>query len=804
MHRLLQTVSFFALAVTLLANKAESPTGNRTTPPTISAVAPLGIARGTAVEMTVEGFNLAKASAIYFSKPGITGRILRVKELPDLPDVRLGANGGVSTVDLGPLPPRNQVTVEVDASPEANIGAVGFRLQTPLGTSPEASVLIEPYYGETGDREPNNDPENATEAFLPTVLTGTISKSGDVDYFKIDVKAGEQLVFDNGAMLIGSTLQPVVSIYDADQNLIHEYGADGAMDAQIFAQSFPKAGTYYIRIADFLESGKSTNFYRIMVGQFPLVAWAYPLGLQEGKTREISLTGFDLGTTKLAVKGTASPGEEDAVLLRPKTQRGVSFNEVKLAVGPEPEVDSTGTNRSVAAAQPVSAPVTINGRIDAPAKDGTPVENYYRFHAAKGQKLVMEVNARRLGSDLDSVVDVLDAKGNQIERATVRAVLETSTTLSERDSASRGIRLLSWSGMNVGDYLMAGGEIIRIEALPNGPDSDVFFDSFGGQRLAYFDTTTEAHAVDKPVYKVQIYPPGKKFAPNGLPLVHLYYRNDDGGPGYGKDSLVHFTAPADGDYLVRIRDVRGLGGPTYAYRLTVREPRPDFRLSVMPKNPNVPLAGCIPVTVTAFRMDDFDGPIQVSLQDLPPGLHANTGTIAPGQVSTTLLLSADANAKLDRAAPLKVEGNAKAGSRVLAHAADPDDALKLIALMPKPDVIVTAETKEVDLEPGGKAQVSVSIQRENGFAGRVPLEVRNLPPRVKVPDVGLNGVLITEDQTHRTFTIEALPQAEPIEQLIYIGGAVETRSKQQNVYEAPQAILLKVKPKNVVAKVTHP
>ncbi|HLJ14594.1 MAG TPA: hypothetical protein VKV15_08875, partial [Bryobacteraceae bacterium] len=214
--------------------------------------------------------------------------------------------------------------------------------------------------------------------------------------------------------------------------------------------------------------------------------------------------------------------------------------------------------------------------------------------------------------------------------------------------------------------------------------------------------------------------------------------------------------------------------------------------------------GCIPVTVTAFRMDDFDGPIQVSLQDLPPGLHANTGTIAPGQVSTTLLLSADANAKLDRAAPLKVEGNAKAGSRVLAHAADPDDALKLIALMPKPDVIVTAETKEVDLEPGGKAQVSVSIQRENGFAGRVPLEVRNLPPRVKVPDVGLNGVLITEDQTHRTFTIEALPQAEPIEQLIYIGGAVETRSKQQNVYEAPQAILLKVKPKNVVAKVTHP
>ena len=35
---------------------------------------------------------------------------------------------------------------------------------------------------------------------------------------------------------------------------------------------------------------------------------------------------------------------------------------------------------------------------------------------------------------------------------------------------------------------------------------------FGGQRLAYLDTTPEAHAVDQPVYKVQIHPPGAHFA----------------------------------------------------------------------------------------------------------------------------------------------------------------------------------------------------------------------------------------------------------------------------------------------------
>ena len=46
------------------------------------------------------------------------------RELPDLPDIRLGSNGTPSTVDVGPLPPRNQVTVEVEISPDTEVGPV--------------------------------------------------------------------------------------------------------------------------------------------------------------------------------------------------------------------------------------------------------------------------------------------------------------------------------------------------------------------------------------------------------------------------------------------------------------------------------------------------------------------------------------------------------------------------------------------------------------------------------------------------------------------------------------------------------
>jgi len=463
------------------------------------------------------------------------------------------------------------------------------------------------------------------------------------------------------------------------------------------------------------------------------------------------------------------------VTLRPKVAAGKSFNKVKLALGDEPEIAS-------AAGESIQPPVTINGKLLAEKSD-------FHFKVHKGEKLVLEVNANRLGSSLDSMLEILDAKGNPVERATVRCELATAVTLNDPSSSSDGIRILSWTGMAVGDTLMVGSELIKVRAMPRGPDDDIKFVAFEGQRLGLLDTTPEAHSIDTPVYKVQVHPPGATFVSNGLPLVHLPYRNDDGGPGYGKDSRLRFTAPADGEYVVRLRDVRGLHGEDYAYRLTVRAPVPDFRLSVDPRNPNVPVGGRIPVTVTALRLDDFDGPIEVEIEDLPAGLSATRGTIEPGRVSTTVLLSANENAHLDRAVPLRVSGKAKDGARQLAHWANPEDKMKLVALMPKPDITMEAKTREVVLEPGKTATVEVEIRRNNNFGGRVPIEVYNLPPTVIVANVGLNGVLIHEGGNHVTFTLQALANTEAIDQPIVLSGNIETRADQQNEYASGPIVL---------------
>lgn len=776
------------------AQKTDHPTGSRITPPAIREVTPLGVSRGTTVELTIEGLNLAGASGIYFSEPGLRGRVVRVKELPDLPDIRLGSNGTPSTIDVGPLPPRNQVTVEVEVDPKADIGPARLRLLTPLGTSPEAQILVEPYYGESLDKEPNDTPEGAFETYLPTILAGVISKPGDADHFKVQVKtAGEQVVFENGAAEIGSTLQPVVAILAEDGKVLAQYGLDHPDSARVFAHKFEAAGTYYIRIADFQLTGRASNFYRYKVGRFALVSRAFPLGVRRGESREIAIDGPGV-RQQVTVSGASTGEDENLVMLRPQTAAGKAFNRVPLAIGDEPEMLAGDRHRALASALAVTLPVTINGRIDAPG-----AVDHFRFSAKKGQKVVLEVKARRLGSELDSEIEVVTAAGKAVERATVRAVADTFIVLRDHDSVRPGIRIQSWNNLAVGDYLMIGSEIVRINALPRGPDDDFQPEQFGGQRIAYFGTTGEAHAIDKAVYKVHIHPPGTQFTPNGLPLVRLAYRNDDGGPGYSKDSYLLFTAPADGEYVARLRDVRGEGSAQHSYRLTLREPRPDFRLSMNPRNPNVPRGGVMPVTVTAFRTDDFEDAIEVTLDGLPRGLQATKGVIGKGQVTATLLLSADETAQLDQATAIQAVGRAKIQGKLVAHQANPEDKLKLVALMPKPDVLMTAETREVELEPGGTAEIAVTVARQRDFGGRVPVQVLNLPPRVRVLDVGLNGVLLNEDESKRSFTIEALPSAEPVEQIIYVAGTVETRSPQQSLYAAPQAIRLKVKPRPAVS-----
>jgi hypothetical protein len=115
--------------------------------------------------------------------------------------------------------------------------------------------------------------------------------------------------------------------------------------------------------------------------------------------------------------------------------------------------------------------------------------------------------------------------------------------------------------------------------------------------------------------------------------------------------------------------------------------------------------------------------------------------------------------------------------------------LQLATIIPPPDVVVTTDTRQVSLEPGQQVTVTLHVERQNGYKGRVPCNVRNLPHGVQVVNIGLNGVLVTETQTSRTFTLRAEDWAKPIEQPIYVVAEVESDSSTNH---ASPPLVLKV------------
>jgi hypothetical protein len=94
-----------------------------------------------------------------------------------------------------------------------------------------------------------------------------------------------------------------------------------------------------------------------------------------------------------------------------------------------------------------------------------------------------------------------------------------------------------------------------------------------------------------------------------------------------------FTAPADGEYRLVVRDINGLGGSRFAYLLTILEPRPDFTLTLASDRFDVTPGKITKITVAVQRKDSLVEPIEIVAEDLPAGITAQPVTSKPGDAS---------------------------------------------------------------------------------------------------------------------------------------------------------------------------
>jgi hypothetical protein len=296
-----------------------------------------------------------------------------------------------------------------------------------------------------------------------------------------------------------------------------------------------------------------------------------------------------------------------------------------------------------------------------------------------------------------------------------------------------------------------------------------------GSRWGYFDTTPLAHPLGEPCYVVQPHPPGTKLIPNGLPVFTLYYENDDDSHReLDKNSRLHFTAPADGEYLVKIKDVRGFQGSDFRYKLAVRERRPDFKVTLEGDNPTVPPGSAKEFKIKAQRIDGFEGPIRVDIADLPAGFTASTPvTIEAGQIEALGVIAADRDAvmpdaKVGRSST--ITATAEIDGRSVTHPVNNLGLIKIgkdakvrVAILPAdggavPVVADPGKPLEFAIQPAQTIMLKVKIER-NGEKDPVGFgkegSGRNLPFGVIIDNLGLNGLLVLENQDERTFFITA-------------------------------------------------
>jgi mono/diheme cytochrome c family protein len=456
-------------------------------------------------------------------------------------------------------------------------------------------------------------------------------------------------------------------------------------------------------------------------------------------------------------------------------------------MGPPQEQTEVEPNSDPASAMSITLPAKITGVVHTAAQEGEPAPptdvDLYRFSATAGQQWVIETDAERSKSPLDTFVEVLDGEGNRIERVLLQAVQDSYFTFRGKDSTQTGdFRVFNWEEMSLNQYFYANGEVVKLWMYPRGPDSG--YNVFPGQgtRWTYFDTTGLAHALGEPAYVVEPHPPGSELIPNGLPVFTLYYENDDASlRDIGKDSRLFFTAPADGEYLVKVKDVRGLQGADSKYTLTVRPRRPDFRVTTSMGKKTVAPGSGQEFTVTAIRLDGYEGPIAVEVGGtLPPGLHATSPVvIEAGQKEAYGIVWADADAPTptaENAKGSKLSATATINGEDFTRNAGTLGELKLAEKAKLQVAIVPAEggaqpvssddegPLAFEIRPGQTIMLQVNVERHdhsgevsfgNEFSGR------NLPHGAYVDNIGLNGLLLLEGQTQREFFITCDPVVGP-------------------------------------------
>lgn len=380
-------------------------------------------------------YNLAGASGVIISGTGVRGEAVPLEtEKPEDKDRNDVAN--------------SKCKLKITCDPDALPGIRDFRVWTPHGVSTVGQLVIarEPLVSEVLE---NDTVDKAQSVPLPATICGTIEKGEDLDFYKIRIDQPGAWTFHMTSQRLQNRLHdmqtrvdPMITLRNISGSTIassdNSFAGDPLMHVQI-----DTAGEYLLEVRDVRYQGNADWTYAVECSARPFGLVAKPLAVAQGITGNLQVVGLGLGADTTATYGPIASANSRIEQIAPVIA-SVPLNALQVLVSADPIANEPSGAPSAEATQgaeavpmQVAIPSVVCGNIDAPEQ-----ADRFRFEAKAQQRLSFEVFARRLGSQLDAKLRILNSEGNALSEAddsTFDRVLSSDATLENWTAPADGM-----------------------------------------------------------------------------------------------------------------------------------------------------------------------------------------------------------------------------------------------------------------------------------------------------------------------------------------------------------------------------
>jgi hypothetical protein len=218
------------------------------------------------------------------------------------------------------------------------------------------------------------------------------------------------------------------------------------------------------------------------------------------------------------------------------------------------------------------------------------------------------------------------------------------------------------------------------------------------------------------------------------------------------DSYVRFTAPANEQYTITVRDHMLRGGPEFAYRIEVSPVQPKLTMNLPERTAYVDITCPVPAgnrvaIMVGAQREDLGGPLKIEIKNLPAGISSEILPMGADESVVPVLLTAVADAKPSEALADLI-GRTEANPPVVGHLRQRTSLVRgannrevwnhwtermAVAVTERVPFRVEIVEPKVPIVQSGSMELKIVATRDPSFKAPITLQMLYNPPGVSTP-----------------------------------------------------------------------